>query len=165
MKISAIAAVSENNVIGNNNDLIWHMPADLRFFKRKTVGHTLLMGRKTFESINKGKPLPNRQTIVITRNKKFTAPQQVLVVHSIDEALHIMPQDEEVFICGGAQIYSAFLPCTDFLYITRIHESFSGDTFFPDFSSQNWNIISEEFHSADSAHKYDYTFLTYKRIP
>ncbi|MDA3882292.1 MAG: dihydrofolate reductase [Bacteroidales bacterium] len=163
MIVSAIAAVSENNVIGNNNDLIWHMPADLRFFKQKTTGHVMIMGRKTFESMNNGKPLPNRTTIIVTRNKDYSAPEGVLIAHSIEEALALTASEHECFICGGAEIYKAFLPFTDYLYITRIHHSFDGDTFFPKFCEINWKIIFEEHHSANEKNKYDHTFITYKK--
>ena len=128
MRLSIIAAMSANRVIGRNNDLPWRMPEDWKRFKNLTMGHHLIMGRKTFESI--GQPLPGRTTVVITHQTGF-APAGVLVAHSIDQALQMVAGDDEVFVAGGAQIYQQMLPRADRLYLTSIHEEFEGDTDFP----------------------------------
>ena len=141
MRLSIIAAMSANRVIGNNNNLPWRLPADLKRFKSLTMGHHLIMGRKTFESI--GQPLPGRTTVVITHQTGF-APEGVLVAHSIDQALHVVAGDDEVFVAGGAQIYQQMLPRADRLYLTSIHAEFEGDTNFPEFEESDWQLISEE---------------------
>ena len=135
MIVSIIVAASENNVIGNNNDLIWHLPKDMKFFKDTTKGHHVIMGRKNLESIpHKFRPLPNRQNIVVTRNKKYVA-DGCLVVTSIEEGLSIAKKnkEKETFIIGGGQIYKLALELNlvDKIYLTRIHANFEGDTFFP----------------------------------
>lgn len=161
MKISIIVAVAENGVIGNDNALIWHMPADLRFFKQKTTGHVIIMGRKTFESIGGGRPLPNRTTVVISRNPQYVVPEGVLLAHSLTDALARFSEESEVFVCGGAQIYAEALLHAHCMYITRIHASFHGDTYFPDFSSNQWQCIHTEHHCADDKNPYDYSFEVY----
>ena len=160
MRLSIIAAMSANRVIGNNNNLPWRLPADLKRFKSLTMGHHLIMGRKTFESI--GKPLPGRTTVVITHQTGF-APEGVLVAHSIDQALDVVTGDDEVFVAGGAQIYQQMLPRADRLYLTSIHEEFEGDTNFPEFEESDWQLISEEGYEPDEKNPYPYTFLIYER--
>jgi len=154
-------AVGENLAIGKNNQLLWHMPADLKFFKQTTSGHTVIMGRKTFDSV--GRPLPNRRNIVITRDKSLSI-ENVEVVHSLDEALNLTKDEEKVFIVGGAEIYRQALPKTDLLYLTTIHHDFDADTFFPSFNRSDWETISTDAHKADEKNKYDYTFEVLKRI-
>jgi dihydrofolate reductase len=163
MKISIIVAVAENNVIGNNNSLIWHLPADLRYFKEKTTGHHIIMGRNTFESLG-GRLLPNRTTVIITRNQNYKVPDGCLAVHSLDEAIALCcDNDDEVFICGGSQIYAlAFARATD-MYITRVHHSFEGDTFFPEFDQAQWQLLETENHTADEKNNYDYSFNHWKK--
>ncbi len=156
-KISIIAAVAENNVIGNNNSLIWHLPADLRYFKQKTTGHHIIMGRNTFESLG-GRPLPNRTTVIITRNRNYVAPEDCLVAYSLDEAITLITNDDEIFICGGSQIYALAFDCATDMYLTRVHHSFEGDAFFPEFDHSQWQLIKTENHSADEKNQYDYTF-------
>ena len=162
MKLSLIAAVANNNVIGSDNKLIWHMPADLKHFKSTTMGHTLIMGRKTFESI--GKPLKGRKTIVVTRQEDFDA-KGVEVVHSISEAIKLVKSEKEVFVTGGAEIYEQCMTSyyTRRLYITRIYANFDGDAFFPDIDTDDWELLEMEEFDADEKNKYPYAFLKYKK--
>ena len=160
MRLSIIAAMSANRVIGSNNDLPWRLPGDWKRFKSLTIGHHLIMGRKTFESI--GQPLPGRTTVVITHQTGF-APAGVLVAHSIDQALNLVAGDDEVFVAGGAQIYQQLLPRADRLYLTSIHEEFEGDTNFPEFEESDWQLISEEGYEPDEKNLYPYTFLVYEK--
>lgn len=163
MIVSAIFAVSENNVIGKGNDLPWRMPADLKHFKNTTMGHPVIMGRKSFDSI--GRPLPGRHNIVVTRDRNFRA-EGVSVVHSLREAVEIAGADrpEEVFIIGGAQIYKKAFPYCDRLYMTRIHTETEGDVFLPELDFSAWKLISEEKHLPDEKNIHDYTFRIYERI-
>lgn len=161
MRLSIIAAMSANRVIGSNNDLPWRLPADWKRFKSLTMGHHLIMGRKTFESI--GQPLPGRTTIVITRQTGFAPAGGVLVAHSIDQALQMVTGDNEVFVAGGAQIYQQMLPRADRLYLTSIHAEFEGDTDFPEFEESDWQLISEENQEPDEKNPYSYSFLVYER--
>ena len=159
--LSIAVATGENKEIGKNNQLLWHMPADLKFFKQTTSGHTVIMGRKTFDSV--GKPLPNRRNIVITRDTDLRIAGTE-VVNSLDEALSITQNEEKpVFIIGGAEIYRQALPKTDLLYLTTIHNQFDADTFFPEFDRNEWEVLSSEPHQADEKNKYDYTFEVLKR--
>lgn len=158
--LSLIAAIAQNNVIGKNNKLVWHMPADLRFFKNTTMGHTLIMGRKTFESF--GKPLPGRKSIVITRQKDWNH-EGVIVVHSLKDAIKLAPGSEEVFIVGGAEIYRQALPLCERMYLTIIHHDFEGDTYFPPVDFSQWNLKSDEKHQADEKNAFDYSFRFYER--
>jgi dihydrofolate reductase len=161
MRLSIIAAMSANRVIGKDNDLPWRLPADWKHFKSLTMGHHLIMGRKTFESI--GQPLPGRTTVVVTRQTGY-APEGVLVARSIDQALQMAAGDDEVFVAGGAQLYQQMLPRADRLYLTTIHEEFEGDTDFPEFEESDWKLISEEGYAADEKNPYPYTFLIYERL-
>ncbi|WP_316830052.1 dihydrofolate reductase [Pedobacter aquatilis] len=159
--LSIAVATGENFEIGKNNQLLWHMPADLKFFKQTTSGHTVIMGRKTFDSV--GRPLPNRRNIVITRDTKLKI-DGVEVVNSLAEALKITAnEDKPVFIVGGAEIYRQALPETDTLYLTTIHHTFDADTFFPEIDKNEWKIISSEPHKADEKNIYDYTFEVLER--
>ncbi|MDA9120923.1 dihydrofolate reductase [Flavobacteriales bacterium] len=158
--ISIIVAASENNVIGKNNDLIWHLPNDLKFFKKMTSGHTIIMGRKTFESV--GRPLPKRTNIIITRDTDFN-PEGCVVVHSLEDALaEAAKTDKNPFIVGGEQIYRLALPLTDVVYLTRVHHEFDGDRYFPELGKE-WNEVENIPHSVDEKHSYAFTFKTYKR--
>ncbi|QDE70819.1 diacylglycerol kinase [Myxococcus xanthus] len=159
MKLSAIVAMAANRVIGAGNQLPWRLPADLAHFKRITMGHTLVMGRKTYESI--GRPLPGRTFIVVTRQRDF-APPGVQVAHSVDEALSVAEAsgDPEVFIAGGADLYAQTMDRVRRLYLTRIARDFPGDTWFPDVDLSGWTRVEEEAHpDAEPPH----TFLTYER--
>jgi dihydrofolate reductase len=160
MTVTIIVAIAENYAIGKNNQLLWHMPADLKHFKQTTSGHTVIMGRKTYDSV--GKPLPNRRNIIITR-QEITIPG-CEVVKSVEEALELCSNEEEVFIVGGAEIYKLAMPKTDRIYLTIIHHSFDADTFFPEIDYMEWKEVSREDHPADEKHKYAYSFITLERI-
>ncbi|MEC3881771.1 dihydrofolate reductase [Parapedobacter sp. 10938] len=157
--VSAIVAAAENNAIGKDNQLLWHLPNDLRFFKRTTTGHTIIMGRKTYESV--GKPLPNRRNIIITRQAGYTA-EGAEVVHSLAAALESCAGEDEVFIVGGAEIYQQALPVVNRIYLTRVHVTLPGDSFFPELDKQRWRLVSEDHHAADDRHAYGYTFEIYE---
>ena len=166
MKVSLIVAVSENGVIGKDNDLIWHLPKDMKFFKDTTMGHHVIMGRKNFESIpHKFRPLPNRTNIVITRQSDYKAEGSI-VVNSVEESLEIAKKngENEAFIIGGGQIYKLALEANliDRIYLTKIHHSFDGDTFFPELNS-DWIEVKREDCFQDDNHKYDYSFLVLEK--
>ena len=166
MKVSLIVAVSENGVIGKDNDLIWHLPKDMKFFKDTTLGHHVTMGRRNFESIpHKYSPLPNRTNVVITRQTNYKA-EGCIVVESIERALQIaeVNGDQEPFIIGGGQIYNIALEnkLIDKVYMTKIHHSFDGDTFFPKLASE-WKESERIDCIADDKHAYDYSFLTFEK--
>jgi dihydrofolate reductase len=159
MTISIIVAIGENNAIGKNNQLLWHMPADLKYFKNKTAGHTIIMGRKTFDSV--GKPLPNRRNIVVTR-QDITIPG-CEVVKSINDAIALCKGENEVFIGGGAEIYRESMDRTDKIYLTIIHKMFDADTFFPEIDFNQWIETEHEDHQADEKNKFPYSFVTLER--
>ena len=162
MIISQIVAVAENNVIGKDNDLIWRLPADLKYFKNTTSGHHILMGRKNYESI--GRPLPNRTSVIITRNKDYKA-EGCIVVNSIEEALEVAKAngETEAFIIGGGEIYKSSLQQTDKIYYTEIHETFDGDTFYPELDKTIWKETAREKHLKDEKNPYDYSFVVYEK--
>lgn len=161
-KISVIVAVAENLAIGKDQRLLCHLPNDLKLFKGLTSGHTIIMGRNTFESLPNG-ALPKRRNIVITSNKNASYPG-ASVVHSIQEALDLCRDEEEVFFIGGATVYREALKFADMLYITKIHHSFDdADTFFPGMDYSTWEEVRREDHPSDEKHTYPYTFLTYRR--
>jgi dihydrofolate reductase len=159
MIVSQIAAMSENHVIGKDNQLLWHMPNDLKHFKNTTSGHTVIMGRKTFDSV--GKPLPKRRNIIITR--QHITIEGCEVVNSIEAALALCKDEDEVFIVGGAHIYQQSLHLTDRIYLTIIHHQFEGDSFFPEISKNEWKEVSHESHPADDKNAFPYSFVTYER--
>ena len=164
--ISLIAAIGKNNELGKDNSLVWNMPADMQYFRNKTKGHTVIMGRKTFESI--GRPMPNRKNIIITRDKDYKA-EGIEVVHSLEEALSrartTLAQDEKIFIIGGAEIYRQAMSFADKLYITHIDaEDKDADTFFPEIIPIVWNEISHEEHKKDKNNPFDYTFSVYEKF-
>ncbi len=158
--ITIIAAVAENNALGKNNQLLWHLPDDFKRFKTITSDHYIIMGRKTFESFPK--PLPNRIHIIITRKKDY-APEGCIVVNSLEEAIKSCPKDKENFIIGGGEIYNQSIPLADKIDITKVHHSFEADTFFPEIELNQWKLEHNEFHSKDDKHAFDFTFLTYLR--
>jgi dihydrofolate reductase len=158
--IILIAAVAQNNALGKNNQIIWHLPNDFKRFKELTSNHHIIMGRKTFESFPK--PLPNRTHVVISRQKNYN-PGGCLVVESINEALAVCPKTEDVYIIGGGQIYEIALPFCDKLEITRVHDDFEADAFFPEINLNQWNLISAQKQLPDEKHKHAYTFETYLR--
>lgn len=156
MLISLIVAVSANNVIGKNNQLIWHLPADLKHFKQLTTGHTIIMGRKTYDSI--GKPLPNRRNVVISRS--VTQIEGCEVAPSLEDALKLSSEEKEVFMIGGAEIYRQALPLADRIYLTHVHQNFDGDTFFPETDLQTWQETEREDFLPDEKNKLSYSFIT-----
>lgn len=160
--ITIIAAIAKNNALGKNNDLIWHLPADLKRFKKITSGHYILMGRNTFESI--GKPLPNRTTIIITRNKEYYK-DGCLIAHSLEEAIELASSEEQIFIIGGAQIYKEALAkdLVNQLDITLVHHEFEADAFFPKIDLGIWKEIEREDFKADEKNDFDYSFVSYKK--
>ncbi|MBU0489948.1 MAG: dihydrofolate reductase [Bacteroidetes bacterium] len=159
--ISIIVAIAHNNVIGNNNQLIWHLPADLKRFKQITTGHHIVMGRKTWESI--GKPLPGRISVVITRNADYKA-EGAIVVSDLHQAIQVARADTEIFIIGGGEIYKQFLPLVDKLLITRVETGFGGDTFFPEIKQNEWTLQSETHFEPDEKNQWRYVFQEYHRI-
>ena len=157
-----IAAVSENNALGKDNDLLWHLPDDFRRFKKLTTGHTIIMGRKTFESFPK--PLPNRIHIIITRDKDYTTPHSDCIVkHSLEDALKVIENDTLSFIIGGGEIYRQGESFANKIELTRVHASFEADTFFPEIDENIWRLVKEEYHQKDERHQYDFTYMTYVR--
>lgn len=163
MILSAIVAAAENNAIGKNNDLLWSLPDDMRFFKTTTSGHAVIMGRKTLESF--GRPLPNRTNICITRNESYS-PEKVEVVHSIEEAISLAKgiEKEECFLLGGGEIYKQGLRFCDKVYLTRVHASFEAEAFFPELDEAEWKEVDRVEHGIDEKHAYAFTFLTYERV-
>lgn len=161
MKLTTIAAVADNGVIGKDNDLIWHLPDDLKHFKQLTKGHTIVMGRKTWESIG-AKPLPKRRHIIITRNAEYTAIGAE-VVTSVEAALALIENDEQPFIVGGAEIYKLAMPFVKRLELTYVHNVFEGDTYFPEFDKNEWEVTSEVRHEADEKHQWPFTFVQLNR--
>ncbi len=157
MKISLIVAMASNRVIGLNNNMPWHLSADLKKFKQITMGSPILMGRKTFESI--GRPLPGRRTIILSRNESYQQPG-CLVMQSIEAALESCRGDEEVFIVGGEDLYKALLPQASYLYITEIHKDFAGDTWFPDIDETQWQEVTREDINNDESVAFSYSFVT-----
>ena len=162
MRTAIIVAISDNNVIGKDNALLWRLSGDMQFFKRTTTGHHIIMGRKTFESLGK-RLLPNRTSIVITRNNDYEVPEGGIVATSIDDAIAKVQNETEAFFIGGEQIYKSHINVVDTLYITRGHHNFGGDAFFPEFDTNLWEKVSEEKHQADEKNEYDYTFVEYRR--
>lgn len=155
--ISIIAAISENNCIGKDGDLPWHIPEDLQHFKAVTSGKPVIMGRKTWESIpEKYRPLPDRTNIILTRQADYTVPDGVLLFSNIKEAIDSQSAAEETVIIGGAQIYTMAMPKADTLYITHVHQTVDGDTFFPDIDMDSWKETKREDHQ-------EYSFVTYER--
>ncbi|MEC2075924.1 dihydrofolate reductase [Metabacillus fastidiosus] len=159
--ISFIVGMDRNRVIGVDNKLPWHLPADLAFFKRTTMGNPIVMGRKTFESI--GKALPGRENVILTRDKTYEK-EGCTIIHSVDDVEKFAEQTEkEVFIIGGTEIFKQTFAIADRLYITFIDEEFTGDTFFPEFHNDEWELVSEEKGIKDEKNPYDYYFRVYDR--
>jgi dihydrofolate reductase len=157
MIVSAVVAIAENNAIGKDNKLLWSLPKDMKHFKEITYGHTVIMGRKTFDSM--GKPLPNRRNIVITRRKDLQIAGAE-VTNSLADALSACTNEDEVFIIGGAEIYKEALKETDRIYLTRVHERFDADTFFPELDMDRWMETAREDHQPDEKNKIPFSFLT-----
>lgn len=159
--LSIIAAVSQNNALGKDNKLLWHLPADLKRLKALTMGHHLIMGRKTFESL--GKPLPGRPHIVITRNKDLSY-EGVSFVNSLEEAIEQSKSDEQAFIFGGAEIYKQALAKVERVYLTRVHKVFEGDAYFPELDPGEWKLILKEDFEPDEKNLMPYSYEEYARI-
>lgn len=158
--IIMIAAVAENNALGKNNDLLWHLPNDFKRFKEITSGHHIIMGRKTFESFPK--PLPNRTHVIVTRQHNFEY-EGCIVVQDIDKAIAVCPSEEDIYIIGGGEIYAQSIDFADQLDITRVHHSFDADVYFPKINPEIWELTSETFNPKDEKHLFDYTFQTFVR--
>ena len=160
--ITIIVAAAENNAIGKNNDLIWSLPDDLKRFKRLTSGHCIIMGRKTFDSF----PglLPNRKHIVISKKSKSYFSEEVIVVNNFEDAIKATNDDQNPFIIGGGQIYNLAMKYSDTIELTRVHEEFEADTFFPKINEDEWQLINEEKHEMDERHEYSFTYKTYLKI-
>jgi dihydrofolate reductase len=162
-ELTIIVAAGENNAIGKDNDLIWHLSDDLKRFKSLTNGHHIIMGRKTFESFPK--PLPNRIHIVITRQNNYKVPEGVIVVNSLDDAIDAARNDKQPFIIGGGEIYKQSMALADKIELTRVHSSFeSADTFFPEIDSSKWHEVKRTSHDADEKHAHAFSFITYLRM-
>ncbi|PJJ79602.1 dihydrofolate reductase [Mucilaginibacter auburnensis] len=159
MTITIVVAIAQNHAIGKDNKLLWHLPNDLKHFKNITTGGTVIMGRKTYDSV--GKPLPNRRNIIITRQKINIEGCEV--VNSLDEAVDLCKTEQEVFIVGGAEIYKMAMPVTDRIYLTIVHHDFDADTYFPEIEGNNWTETEREDHQSDEKHKYAYSFITLER--
>lgn len=158
--ITMIAAAAENNALGKNNDLIWHISEDLKRFKRLTSGHAIIMGRKTFESMPKA--LPNRKNIVLT-NKKDYHPEGATVVHTLEDALALVKDDSQPFIIGGGEIYRLFMPYCDRIELTRVHHNFEADVFFPKIDLNQWKEIARENIEATKEQPYHYSYITFEK--
>ena len=159
--IIMIAAAAENNALGKDNKIVWHLPNDFKRFKTLTLGHYIIMGRKTFESLEK--PLPNRTHIIITRQQNYKA-DGCIIVDSMKKALESCPKDKDSFIIGGGEIYNLGMPYADKLEITRVHESFDADAYFPEIDKNKWKIDTSEFNAKDQKHNYDYTYETFIKV-
>ncbi len=160
--INVIVAKASNNVIGAKNELIWHLPNDLKHFKNLTSGHPIIMGRKTFESL--GRPLPNRTNIVITRDKNWQG-ENVEKEFSLEKAIESAKKiNEDIYIIGGGNIYKQAMEFADVLYITEVHHEFEGDTYFPEIDEEIWEEVDRENFMKDEKHPYAYSYVTYKRI-
>jgi dihydrofolate reductase len=161
LELTIIVAAAENDAIGKGNKLIWHLSDDLKRFKDLTNGHHIIMGRKTFESFPK--PLPNRTHVVITRQPDYKAPEGVIIVNNLEDAIDASKSDAQPFVIGGGEIYKQALAFADKIELTRVHEDFEADTFFPKIDSTIWKEISNTFHKKDEKHDYEFSFLTYER--
>ncbi|MBO9583408.1 MAG: dihydrofolate reductase [Flavobacterium sp.] len=158
--IIMIAAAAENNALGKDNKLVWHLPNDFKRFKSLTTGHHIIMGRKTFESFPK--PLPDRVHIVISRQENYK-PEGCIVVDSIEKAIALCPENDDSYVIGGGEIYNLALPFTDIIELTKVHHSFDGDAFFPKINKSEWILVESEENYKDEKHLYDYSYETYIR--
>jgi dihydrofolate reductase len=156
--IVLIAAVAENNALGKDNELVWHLPNDFKRFKELTSGHYIIMGRKTFESFPK--PLPNRTHVVITRQQNYQ-PEGCIVVNSIENAIKACPENETIYIIGGGEIYNQALSLSDKIEITKVHGDFEADAFFPEINDKDWKLVQSSLNKKDERHLYDYTYQTF----
>lgn len=160
--LTIIVAAAENDAIGKHNKLIWHISDDLKRFKTLTSGHHIIMGRKTFESFPK--PLPNRTHVVITRQEDYKVPEGVLVVNSLEDAIEASKNDPQPYVIGGGEIYKQAILVANKIELTRVHESFPADTYFPEIDNSVWKETHSVFHEKDDKNEFDFTFLTYERM-
>ena len=160
-RLIIIAAAAENNALGIDNDLPWHLPDDFKRFKELTTGHKIIMGRKTLESFPKA--LPNREHIAVTRKKNYQPKFPCTIVNSLEEAITLTEYDSISYIIGGGEIYGQAMKYATHIELTRIHASFEADTFFPEIDSKEWEVINEEYHPKDERHQFDFTYLTYEK--
>lgn len=160
-ELTIIVAAAENDAIGKDNKLIWHLSDDLKRFKALTNGHHIIMGRKTFESFPK--PLPNRTHIVITRQSDYNAPEGVIIVNNLEDAIDASKHDTQPFIIGGGEIYKQALDVADKIELTRVHENFEADTFFPKIDTNSWKETDNIFNKKDKDHDHEFSFITYER--
>ncbi len=166
MKISMIAAVAKNRVIGKDNDLVWHLPDDMRFFVEKTKGHHVIMGRKNWESLPpKFQPLPNRPNLVLSANANYPL-QGAVLLHDMEQALDLAKEagEDEAFIIGGGQIYTIGLDFADRMYITEVDAAPEGDSFYPEFDRDQWKEVSREHHPEDKRHPHAFDFVVYEKV-
>jgi dihydrofolate reductase len=162
--ITLIAAAAENNALGKNNEMIWHLPDDFKRFKKLTSGHFIIMGRKTYESLDG--PLPNRTHIIITRQENYAEKVDAnccIVVDSIEDAIAKSASEDETFVIGGGEIYKLALPLADKIELTRVHGTFEADAYFPEIDENKWNLVSEDYHPKDEKHNFDFTYQTFMK--
>lgn len=160
LKITLIVAATENNVIGKGNKMPWHLPNDLKYFKKNTLEHSVVMGRKTFESL--GKPLPDRRNIILTRDMTAKS-DDVDIANSFQEVLNYCRDEREIFVIGGGEIFKQTLPFADKILLTRLHTTIDGDAYFPELPTHEWILESEDKHQKDKKHAFDYSFQVYVR--
>jgi len=160
LKITLIVAATENNVIGKGNKMPWHLPNDLKYFKKNTLEHSVVMGRKTFESL--GKPLPDRRNIILTRDMTAKS-DDVDISNSFQEVLNYCRDEREIFVIGGGEIFKQTLPFADKILLTRLHTTIDGDAYFPELPAHEWILESEDTHEKDEKHAFDYSFQVYVR--
>ena len=160
-KLTLIAAAGENNELGLNGDLPWHLPDDFKRFKALTSGHKIIMGRKTMETFPK--PLPNREHLVITRDKNYKPKFECKPFHSLTDAIEYAKNDAQTFVIGGGEIYSLAMPFATHIELTRVHAQFEADTYFPEIEDEHWQLVNEVFHPKDERHEHSFTYQTFKR--
>ena len=162
--ITLIAAAAENNALGKNNEMIWHLPDDFKRFKKLTSGHFIIMGRKTYESLDG--PLPNRTHIIITRQENYAEKVDAnccIVVDNIEDAIAKSASEGETFVIGGGEIYKLALPLADKIELTRVHGTFEADAYFPEIDENKWNLVNEDYHPKDEKHNFDFTYQTFMK--
>lgn len=162
--ITLIAAAAENNALGKNNEMIWHLPDDFKRFKKLTSGHFIIMGRKTYESLDG--PLPNRTHIIITRQENYAEKVDAnccIVVDNIEDAIAKSASEDETFVIGGGEIYKLALPLADKIELTRVHGTFEADAYFPEIDKNKWNLVNEDYHPKDEKHNFDFTYQTFMK--
>ena len=162
--ITLIAAAAENNALGKNNEMIWHLPDDFKRFKKLTSGHAIILGRKTYESLDG--PLPNRTHIIITRQENYAEKVDAnccIVVDNIEDAIAKSASEDDTFVIGGGEIYKLALPLADKIELTRVHGTFEADAYFPEIDENKWNLVNEDYHPKDEKHNFDFTYQTFMK--